>query len=116
MDIFINATRVEAPPGLPIEPTSMPPIAILMKCLGFPETGPPIADFLRQAHQLEGSWLVCEPIYWEAGHNDAIVMATARMLQLPQAQSHVLFEKVQAFLVEEGLSLYFHDAYTWLIR
>jgi hypothetical protein len=115
--IIINAEKVEALPAL-YQPAPMgySPWLQLMQCLGFTATNPPLADFLRQAYGLPGRWIICEPVYWEAGHNDAILLADARMLALSDETALPLFTAVAEFLAEDGLSLHYHSAHTWLIR
>lgn len=116
MDVIINANIDELPLGCKPLVTHHDYLLNLMTCLGFHEESPPVADFLRQSYQLEGEWLVIEPVYWEATHNDAMIMAAGNQLQLTDDESHTLFTDIAAFLAEDGLSLHYHNAHTWLVK
>lgn len=67
-------------------------------------------------HQLEGQWQVVSPIHWQATHNDAMIIACGDMLQLSEAQSRQWFDVFAQFLNDGQTTLYYHDAYTWLIQ
>ncbi|MDP1603185.1 MAG: hypothetical protein Q8M03_07965 [Legionella sp.] len=84
--------------------------------LGYDATNPPIGDFLRQYYQLTGKWIVAAPIYWEATHNDAMIVAEGASLPLTDDESRRLFAEVASFLGEEGIKLHYHNAHTWLVN
>lgn len=116
--IIINAEKSTPPSCTSFElaPSGYSPWLQLMLSLGFSEAHPPIADFLRQAYGLTGRWILCEPVYWEAGHNDAMLVADARMLAFSEKMAYPLFTAVAEFLAEEGFTLHYHTAHMWLIR
>ncbi len=116
--VIINAPANVHPVSYSFEqvPHGYSPLMQLMRNLGFKETHLPIADFLRQAYGLPGQWILCEPVYWEAGHNDAMLVADARMLEFSEALSLPLFRAVAEFLAEEGIALHYHTPDMWLIR
>ncbi|WP_419418479.1 hypothetical protein ACNVED_07890 [Legionella sp. D16C41] len=87
-----------------------------LNVLGYEPEKPPLGDFLRQYHRLEGQWLVASPIYWQATHNDAFIIAANNELDLNEEEAHKWFNEVATFLKEEKISLYYHNAYTWLIK
>lgn len=88
----------------------------ILNCLGYPSGQPPVADLLRRYHKLEGNWLIASPIYWQATHNDAILMACDESLDLPDVESRRWFAALTEFLKEDNVQLHYHDPYTWLIR
>lgn len=116
MDVIINADTESTPSGSTPLVSHHNYLLHLMMSLGFQEENPPIADFLRQLHQLEGEWLLAEPVYWEASHNDAMIVAAGNQLQLTLDESQALFRDIATFLAEDGLSLHYHNAYTWLMK
>lgn len=116
MDVIINADADCLPPGSTQLVTQYNYLLNLMIAMGFHEENPPVADFLRQIHKLEGEWLVVEPVYWEASHNDAMIAAAGQQLHLTDDESRLLFRDIAAFLAEDGLSLHYHNAGTWLVK
>ncbi|PJD93432.1 MAG: hypothetical protein CK424_02590 [Legionella sp.] len=88
----------------------------LLHCLQYPETAPPIADLLRRLHHLTGSWLVVSPIYWEASHNDAMLLAVGEDLALSDEEGLAWFEVFATFAKEDFAAVHYHDPYTWLIQ
>ena len=88
----------------------------ILTCLGYPSNHAPVADLLRRYHKLDGHWLIASPIHWQATHNDAMIMACDEALDLPDAESRRWFEALTAFLVNDEVTLFYHDAYTWLIK
>ena len=77
---------------------------------------PPGVDFLRSYHGLDGTWLVASPIYWQATHNDAMIVACDEALDLSDEESRAWFAVWAECLQLENIQLYYHDAYTWLIK
>lgn len=65
---------------------------------------------------IDGHWLTVSPIYWQATHNDAMIMACGAELDLPDDESRRWFEALAAFLVHDKVKLHYHDAHTWLIQ
>ena len=78
---------------------------------------PPVADLLRTQHHLaSGMWLIVSPVYWQATHNDAMIIACGNDLTLPEKESRLWFEALREFLAQENIQLYYHDAFTWLLQ
>lgn len=88
----------------------------LFKCLGYGENEYPVADWLRRYHGLQGKWLVVTPIYWQATHNDAMLMACGRELNCSDAEARAAFDVFSSFAAEEGVEVFYHDRYTWLLK
>lgn len=84
--------------------------------LGYEPTNPPYADLLRRYHNLEGEWFIVTPVHWEATHNDAMIVASARDLQLEESESRSWFDLFSQYLAEDETVLYYHDAETWLLN
>ncbi len=88
----------------------------ILACTGESVPCPPVADLLRRYHHLDGEWLIVSPIYWQATHNDAMIMACNDALALTDEESRRWFTALSEFLVNDPIKLYYHDAYTWLIQ
>lgn len=88
----------------------------LFKCLGYGDDEYPVADWLRQYHGLKGEWIVVSPIYWQATHNDAMLLACGRELNCTDVENRAVFDVFSAFAEEEGLEVYYHDQYMWLLK
>lgn len=88
----------------------------LLQSLGYAPDNPPFADLLRQYHNLEGEWIVLTPVHWEATHNDAMIVALGKDLQLTESDSKLWFDLFSEYLAEEGAVLHYHDAENWLIH
>ena len=116
VDIIINADTDRPPAGSkPLVGYSDWLVNFLAR-LGYESSHAPVADLLRQSHHLEGEWLIIEPIHWQASHNDAMIVASGRDLQLTDAESRAWFTAVADFLREDKISLHYHNAQTWLIN
>ena len=111
MDIIINSTTSRVGETVPKNYYHN-----ILNCLGYPPNHPPVADLLRRYHKLEGQWLVASPIYWQATHNDAMIMACDDALDLLDDESRRWFVALSKFLVHDKVKLHYHDAYTWLIQ
>ena len=88
----------------------------ILTCLGYPLVRPPVADLLRQLHGLSGQWLVVSPLFWEASHNDAQVVAIGDELGLSEDQGQVWFERFAEHARHYFPQCRYHDATTWLIQ
>ncbi len=88
----------------------------LLHCLGFSNDGIPVADLLRQLHHLEGDWLVASPIYWQATHNDVMIMNAGDTLGLSEEAGQAWFQAFSECVASWGFKVRYHNAYTWLIQ
>ncbi|KTD50819.1 hypothetical protein [Legionella quateirensis] len=116
MDVIINADCASVP--MDVTPlTSMRQVSLhLLASLGYDRLNLPLADLLRITHHLEGSWVVLSPIHWQASHNDAMIIAAGSDLQLSEQESLSWFKLLSDYLHVDGLTLYYHDASTWLLH
>jgi len=117
MDVIIDA-RLEVPPkdSSPLE-TLGNFYHNLLCCLRYPASYPPVAELLRRYHHLdEGTWLVVSPVYWHATHNDAMIAASGEDLRLGDDEAHLWFTAFAEFVAAENMTLYYHDAVTWLLQ
>lgn len=116
MDVIINSDALSVPEG------TTPIVRVgeyyhqLLTCLGYDENRPPVADLLRRYHGLDGEWLVASPIYWQASHNDAMIVACGSALQISEDESMRWFDALADFLKNDPIKLHYHDASTWLIQ
>ena len=88
----------------------------VLACMGYPLQAPPVADLLRQFHQLSGLWLLVSPISWEATQSNAHVVAIGSQLGLSAVQGKFWFELFAKHAADYFPEMIYHDAYTWLIR
>lgn len=116
MDIIINTDLDVAPENTNIIPTHGNFYHNLLSCLGYSNESPPVADLLRRYHHLEGEWMVASPIHWQATHNDAMIIASGNSLELSDEESRRWFGAFEEFIAPENMSLYYHDAHTWLLQ
>ncbi|KTD38457.1 hypothetical protein Lmor_0278 [Legionella moravica] len=116
MDVIINADCASLP--LDVTPLkSMQQVSLnLLASLGYDPLNLPLADLLQNTHHLEGEWVVLSPIHWTASHNDAMIIAAGRDVQLSDDESLYWFKLLANYLQEDGLTLYYHDANTWLLH
>lgn len=116
MDVIFNSTTDELlPNSRPLTSHGSQWLNFLY-CLGYEQHNLPLGSFLARYHQLDGQWLVATPIRWEASHNNAMIAAAGQDLGLSESESKACFDLVAAYLAEEGLRLFYHDAYTWLVQ
>ncbi len=88
----------------------------VLHCLGYPNEKPPVADLLRTYHGLNGKWFIVSPVFWQATHNDAMIMAAGSSLHLTEQDSRLWFTALSDFVQEDNISLIYHDAHTWLMQ
>lgn len=116
MDVIINSDCNFIPEQSKSLSSQGKAILNFLNCLGYDAADPPLADVLRRAHRLEGDWLILSPVNWLVTHNDAMIVATNKDLQLDEAASKYWFQLYSDYLAEEHISLYYHDAETWLLH
>lgn len=88
----------------------------LLNCLGCDISHPPLGELLRKINNLKGNWLVVSPTYWQATHNDVIVLAAGENLQLNSQESHHYFNILQNFFQAKNMLFFYHDPHTWLLN
>lgn len=88
----------------------------IFKCLHYADETIPLGAILSSNHGFQGQWLVVTPIFWQATHNDAMILACDSKLNLQEKEARALFDKFSDFVKESGMRAYFHDAYTWLLQ
>lgn len=115
MKLIINAESEFAPEVKHQLNSQGDPLLNLLLCLGYDTLNPPLAALLSQYHQLEGDWVVLSPVYWQATHNNALITAFGKSLNLDETGIKDSFHRFAEYLRAEGLGLYYHDASTWLL-
>lgn len=115
MDIIINSECNFIPDESTPLVTQGKGILNFLVSLGYDSIDPPIADLLSRVNNLKGDWLILSPIHWQATHNDAMIVATGKELQLKEAHSKYWFQLYADYLAVENMTLYFHDHETWLL-
>ena len=116
MDVIINADRDLTPNGSKPLISQGNVYSNLLHCLGYPDNILPVAELLRQYYGLSGQWLVVSPMYWEATHNNAMIVACDQQLQLSERESRLWFAAFEEFVAHDQMTMYFHDPYTWLLQ
>ncbi len=116
MDIIINAECASLPSQKTTSLVSQGSVLLnLLSCFGYESTNPPLAALLAQYYQLEGDWLILNPVQWQATHNNAAIVAYGKELEISESELKTLFQNFSEFLKSIGLVLYYHDQYTWLL-
>lgn len=116
MDVIINTECPTVPDNVQLLTSEGQAVLNLLVSLGYDPLNPPLGDLLRSTHNLEGDWIVLSPIHWQAGHNDAMIIATGDDLQLSEDESKSWFELLFNYFHEDGMVSYYHDANTWLLH
>lgn len=116
MNIVINADSASFPEGCQPLFGYLDVYLNVLISLGYPQAAPPFADLLRQLHGLTGRWLIVSPIHWQATHNDVLMCAAGSALSLEDRDGRQWFEALATYLAAENMTLYYHNAYTWLLR
>ena len=116
MDVVINAELVEAPVCSTPLPHQRNYYHHIFSCLLDSSESPPVADLLRKYYGLEGHWLIASPIYWQATHNDAMIVACGQALELSESDSLRWYSALAQFVKPYNINLHYHDAYTRLIN
>ncbi|MBA3536647.1 MAG: hypothetical protein H0T84_08570 [Tatlockia sp.] len=116
MDIIINGEK----DAFPLESNALSGQADyyhrILDCLGYEPEHQPLANLLKLYHGLEGNWVIASPVHWEASHNDAMLTAAGRELELSDEESRLWFKEVSDFLKADGFTPVYHDACTWLFK
>lgn len=115
MDVVINDVREVVPAKSKPLISQRDYYLNLLTCLGYPPQNPPLGHFLSLYHQLEGRWLIASPIHWQATHNDALILATGKELELTSTQARLWFDALAQFFKEENINMIYHDDCMWLI-
>lgn len=116
MKIIIDSINKNAPNNAKLLPNYKNYLLNILVNLGYNFDTPPVADLLKNLHGLEGEWLVVSPVNWQATHNDSMLVAAGHDFLLNSEQSTYLFNKFSEFASCEGMSLFMHDATTWLMN
>ena len=116
MEVIVNAERVASPEVF--EPINQVRgfYSQLLSSLGYPDDKLPVADLLRQYHNLSGKWVVVSPVHWQATHNDALILACDHLLELNDKEGMSLFKSFTDFVAEDQMETYFCHPTLWLLR
>lgn len=116
MDVIINDQCRSIPNGVELLISQGQAASNLLSLLGYDPLNPPTADLLRVVNKLNGNWVVLSLIHWQASHNDAMIIASGHDLKLTEEDAASFFKLLRDYFAEEGISLYYHDAETWLME
>jgi hypothetical protein len=116
MDVVINSVCNSIPEGAQQLVSQGSALLNFLVSLGYNLADPPMADLLSRTNNLEGKWLIVSPIQWHATHNDAMIVAMGKELQLGEIESRHWFQQYSNYLAEEHITLYYHDPEIWLLR
>lgn len=75
--------------------------------LGYSSYEMPYGNTLAALIDLPGEWFVLSPINWHASHNDAYISSCT-------SDSKKSFQKVAAFLEQDGFKLHYYNKDIWL--
>ncbi|KTD78465.1 hypothetical protein [Legionella waltersii] len=116
MDVIINQSLATIPEQVETIPSYQKVELNLLASCGYNMDQPPLADVYRSIHDLQGDWILLSPIYWEASHNDALIVSAEDGLPCSEEEFQQLFQWYSDFLAEESNTLYFHNPVTWLLN
>lgn len=115
MDLILNeACSVVPEKSVPL-PSQGSALLNLLASMGYSTQNPPLSDLLRQVQKLDGDWYILSPVYWQATHNDALIVASGSELELSDEDSRTFCKSYANYLAQEGLELQYFDAYHWLL-
>lgn len=115
MNVIINANCELTPQDSKPLVSQGSALLNLLSCLDYDVENPPLAALLAKYHQLEGDWLVLNPAHWQASHNNVVITAFGKELELAESELKALFHLFSDYLREGGVALYYHDESTWLL-
>ncbi len=115
-DIILNSTAHVDDTRYPQKLFSQGSLAAnLLASVGYSEHNVPLADLLCAYHQLEGDWVILNPVVWSATHNNVLITSCGFELEMDEHQLRGCFDKLAEYLATIGMTLYYHDACTWLL-
>lgn len=114
MHIIVNDAAVRAEKNTVLKTAGSYYTNILLS-LGYQINCPPLGDLFRLFYRIEEECLIVSPIHWEVTHNDAMIVAVERGLQLASTEIKTLFSLVEEFFQDSGMKIIYHDEYTWLL-
>lgn len=114
--LVINSECSVVPEGVQLLTSQRTALLNLLFCLGYEPEAPPLGDLLRKVHNLDGDWLIVSPVYWQASHNDAFIVAAGNDLGLQEAEAKLWFDLFANYFAEEDMSLHYHNVEIWLLQ
>ncbi len=114
MNVVIDLDLDEIPEGSCSIPAYGDAYSNILACLGYSAEHLPIAEWLKRYYQLQGKWLIVSPIYWEATHNDAVIISGGEHLHLPESEAKAWFTLFSEHF--NHLNPIYHTASIWLIQ
>ena len=116
MDVIINS-ECQSIPELS-EPLSSQGSAELnmLQVIGYDALNPPLANVLKNKIGLQGDWVIASPIHWQATHNDAMIAAQGKELQLDEKASWHYYDLYSDYLAGENSVLYYYSKDVWLLQ
>ncbi|MGL6030059.1 MAG: hypothetical protein ACRC0B_02970 [Legionella sp.] len=114
MDVVINSECIQLPKHSVALETQGCALLNYLTCLGYTHNQMPLAALLAQSRALDGDWVVLSPVFWQASHNNAVIVATGDSLELSEDESRYWFELFSKVFAVGGDRTYFYDAHTWL--
>lgn len=115
MDVIIDSECALIPEETKPLITQRNPLLNFLISQGYEGARLPLADLLARYHHLEGRWIILTPIYWQATHNNAMIVGAGDDLGISDERSRFFFERFAEYLKVEDITLYYHDASTWLL-
>lgn len=113
--IVVNENSDRRPDQSVLLPTEGSALLNLLCVLNYDPDRFPVADLLAKSMRLTGEWVVLSPVFWQASHNDAIVVASGKSLQMNANELATCFNAYADFLSEEGFTLVYYDEDHWLL-
>ncbi len=115
MNVVINSECTSVPTDGVLLTSEGQVLLNLLVSLGYDPLNPPLGDLLRKSHKLEGDWVILSPVHWQASHNDALIIAAGADLHITEQESRYWFQLLSDYVHGDGMTLHYHDQYTWLL-
>lgn len=115
MYVIINSDCDTLPEGVQPLVSEGSVLLNFLLCLGYDPADPPLADLLAKSCHLKGDWLILSPVHWQATHNDALIVATGKDLQLHEDEAKLWFDFCAEYFAGADMTLHYYDAQTWLL-
>lgn len=90
MDVVINSECIQLPKHSVALETQGCALLNYLTCLGYTHNQMPLAALLAQSRALDGDWVVLSPVFWQASHNNAVIVATGDSLELSERRIALL--------------------------
>lgn len=117
LQVIINGQIDPIPKEALVIPNQADYFLNILVGLGYGSEQLPLGDFLAQYQGLHaGAFVVAEPIYWEASHNDAFILSFGDDFGLTEAEAKAFFEALKTFFKADVIEAIYFEKTRWLLE